>query len=75
MQHGDKSRKAFKYARTYRMTREERLEFGSMILRDRPPLTTWDGLTEEDFVRLLDAFEGHALLSQLLSSRPQGQSR
>jgi hypothetical protein len=58
--------KALAYSNGLGLTREERLGFSSMILRDRPPLATWKHLTEADLQRLLDAFEGHEKLNFLI---------
>lgn len=50
------------------LTREERLEFSSYLLRR--DVTSWTTLDEEQVARLLDAIEGHELLTALFELRP-----
>lgn len=57
--------KAMQYAKTYGLDRDERLSLASTLLwRD---VTSWKDLSEDDLVRLLDAMEGFALLTHLLT--------
>jgi len=54
-------------AREIGLTREERMELASYILRR--DVRTWKSLDEVQVLRLLDALEGFELLSQLLALR------
>lgn len=62
-----KRKKLFHYSDTYTLTREERIEFAEILLRR--DITSWNDLTDEQVDRLLDAFEGHALLRHLMDER------
>lgn len=54
-------------AKTYRMTREERLSIAELILlRD---VKTWLELSEDEVIRLLDAFAGYALIGHLMMEK------
>lgn len=57
-----------KVSREQGMTRDERLELASYILRR--DITTWKTLSDEQVWRLLDALEGHELRSQQDAMRP-----
>ena len=54
-------------ARDLEMTREERMDFAQFFLRR--DITSWKQLNDAQVTRLLDAFEGHHLLNELLSQR------
>lgn len=60
-------RKLMKLASALEMTRDERLEFAEYLLRR--DVTSWKSLTDAQVERLLDAFEGHHLLNELLAQR------
>lgn len=60
-------RKLFRYAKTFGMSREERLDLSEIILRRDIP--SWDDLNSTEVSRLLDAFEGAALIMHLLETR------
>lgn len=60
-------RKLFGYADTFGMTRQERIDLAEMILRR--DVTSWKDLNSEQVNRLLDAFEGAALIMHLLQTR------
>ena len=60
-----KRKKLYGYATTYHLEREERLTFSEMILRRDVP--SWLTLSDYEVDRLLDAFEGHALLAHHLA--------
>lgn len=62
-----KLRKAMLYVDTYGMSRDERISLAEIILRR--DVTSWTELDEAQITRLLDAFEGHALIQHLLDSR------
>jgi hypothetical protein len=62
-----KFRKLMLGASENEMTRDERIEFAEMILRR--DVESWKSLTEPEIERLLDAFEGHHLLTHLRTSR------
>ena len=60
-------KKLFIYARMFGLDRDERLEFAQLLLhRD---INSWQDLTDQQMGRLLDAFEGAALLNHLLTTR------
>jgi hypothetical protein len=63
----DRRRKLMKVVRELELTRDERMEFASYFLRR--DITTWKTLTDQQRWRLLDAFEGHHLLSELGEQR------
>lgn len=50
-----------------KLTREERLEFAEYLLRR--DVTSYANLTDEQVLRLLDGFNGHHLLNELLHQR------
>jgi hypothetical protein len=50
------------------LSRDERLEFSSYLLRR--DITSWKQLDEAQVARLLDAIEGHELLTALFELRP-----
>jgi hypothetical protein len=60
-------RKLMALASGLQMTRDERIEFAQYLLRR--DITSWKQLTDEQVTRLLDAFEGHYLLNELLAQR------
>jgi hypothetical protein len=60
-------KKLMMVAREIGLTREERMELASYILRR--DVRTWKSLDEVQVLRLLDALEGFELLSQLLALR------
>lgn len=60
-------RKLMASAAALRMTREERIDFAQFALRR--DITSWKQLTDAQVERLLDHFEGHHLLNELLSQR------
>jgi hypothetical protein len=60
-------RKLMSLASALRMTRDERIEFAQFLLRR--DITSWKQLNDEQVIRLLDAFEGHHLLNELLAQR------
>lgn len=53
------------------LSREERLEWATYQLRR--DVTTFESLTEEEVLRLLDGLEGWHLIETLLSLRPRGE--
>lgn len=56
-------RKLMMLTKRLRLDRQERLDLSSVILcRD---ITTWSGLPDTDVVRLLDAYEGYLLLTEI----------
>jgi hypothetical protein len=61
-------RKLMKVSREQGMTRDERLELASYILRR--DITTWKTLSDDQVWRLLDALEGHELRLVQIASRP-----
>jgi hypothetical protein len=61
-------RKLFLVAKEIGLTRDERLEMSCYLLRR--DVTTWKTLSDEQVCRLLDAFEGHHLVTSLLQMRP-----
>lgn len=60
-------RKLMKMSREQEMTRDERMEFASYLLRR--DITTWKTLDDGQVWRLLDALEGHELRSHQIASR------
>lgn len=60
-------RKLMACATELNMTREERIDLAQMALRR--DITSWKQLSDEQVVRLLDHFEGHHLLNELLAQR------
>lgn len=60
-------RKLFRYASTFGMSRDERIELSEILLRR--DITSWHDLTPDQVDRLLDAFEGAALIMHLLETR------
>ena len=55
--------KAMGYARRFGLSRDDRLAFAEVLLwRD---VASWKDLSEEDLVRVLDAFEGYVLITFL----------
>ena len=54
-------RKLFVVADQLHLSREERIDLASMILRRH--VSTWKELSDGQVVRLLDAMEGYALIS------------
>lgn len=60
-------RKAMHYCDLYRLSRTERIDLSEIILRRDVP--SWSTLSVDELGRLLDAFEGHALIQHLLDSR------
>ena len=48
--------------------RQERMELTRYLLRR--DITSWRELSDEQVLRLLDAFEGHHLIQTLLDQRP-----
>lgn len=63
-------RKLMMKARELGLTREERMEFASYLLRR--DITTWSRLPDEYVYRLLDAIEGFELLAELARQRQAG---
>ena len=60
-------RKALIYAKQYGLTRDDRMSLAQTLLwRD---VTSWTQLSDEQLIRLLDALEGHALVSHLIRDR------
>jgi len=64
---GDRRRKLMKVSREIGLTRDERLELASYILRR--DVTTWKTLSDEQVWRMLDALEGFETVVRLLSLR------
>jgi hypothetical protein len=60
-------RKLFVWADQYRFDHHDRLTFAEYLLRR--DVTTWKTLTDDEVLRLLDAFEGGHLLLELLVQR------
>lgn len=65
-----KFRKAMLYVDTVGLTREDRIGLAEMILRR--DVDSWKTLTEPELDRLLDAFEGFALITHALTSAVNG---
>ncbi len=60
-------RKVYMLAKQLRLSREDRLQLAEVLLwRDVP---SWSALTDDEIARLLDAFEGYALIAHLLAER------
>lgn len=52
-------------AKRYKLSRAERLELSAVLLwRD---VESWNDLTDAEIVRVLDAFEGFALINHLMT--------
>jgi hypothetical protein len=49
-------------------TDEDRIDLASMLLRRT--VKSWKELDEAQYIRLLDAMEGHQLISHLEATRP-----
>lgn len=60
-------RKLMACAGALEMTRDERIEFAQFALRR--DITSWKQLTDDQVLRLLDHFEGHHLLNELIAQR------
>lgn len=56
-------RKLFVWAKHFKLSDDDRIEFAQYLLRR--DITSWKQLDEDQVYRLLDAFEGHHLLSVL----------
>jgi len=54
------------------LTREDRIDLASMLLRRT--MASWSELDEDQVIRILDALEGHQLLTELEKTRPAGQA-
>ncbi len=67
-----KLRKAMMYADSYGMTRDERISLSEIVLRR--DITSWTQLSEAQLGRMLDVFEGHALVAHMLSERQPSRS-
>ena len=67
MQQSVRRRRLFVWVRELNFTRDERLALAEYLLRR--DIKSWDDLSEEQVCRLLDAFEGHSLIEELLSQR------
>jgi len=63
----DRRRKLMMVSREIGLTRDERLELASYILRR--DVTTWKTLSDEQVWRMLDALEGFELISTMLEDR------
>lgn len=63
----ERRRKLFMLANNAGMSREERIDLAEYLLRR--DIDSWKDLTDMQVGRLLDAFEGHALINYLLSQR------
>jgi hypothetical protein len=57
----------FALAGRYHLTQQERLELTEQILRR--DVYSWNELSTPEMARLVDVFEGHALLQHLLETR------
>jgi hypothetical protein len=62
-------RKALAYAKTYGLTRDDRLGLAEIILRR--DVTSWKQLDRAELDRLLDALEGYALIAHLRSGQTE----
>lgn len=60
-----KRRKAMAYAKTYGLSRQDRLDLAEILLRR--DVTSWKQLDDDQLTRLLDCLEGYALISHLRS--------
>lgn len=59
-------RKVYMLAKQLRMSRQDRLEFAECLLwRD---VSSWSKLDDSEIQRLLDAFEGYAMISAHLDA-------
>lgn len=61
-------RKLMMLAKEMGLTRDERIELSQMILRR--DITSWKQLDDDQVIRMLDALEGHLLITALLLQRP-----
>ena len=61
-------RKVYMLAKRLGMTRQDRIELAEVLLWKDVP--SWSKLDDTDIGRLLDAFEGYALVNALLGQRP-----
>ena len=62
-----KRRKAMAYAKTYGLSRQDRLDLAEIILRR--DVTSWKDLDDDQLTRVLDSLEGFALISHLRSTQ------
>lgn len=60
-------RKLFVWADSFGFSNHDRILFAEQILRR--DVTTWKTLTDDEVLRLLDAFEGAHLVVELLMQR------
>lgn len=61
-------RKLYLLATEIGLSREERVELSRYLLRR--DITSWQTLSEEQVMRMLDALEGYHLVGTLLAQRP-----
>jgi hypothetical protein len=62
-----RKRKLWQRAKELGLSYDERIELAQYLLRR--DVTSWEHLTDDQVVRLLDAVEGYELISQLMSLR------
>lgn len=60
----DRFRKVMAAADDCFLTRDDRIDLAEYLLRR--DIRSWSDLTEDQLLRLLDAFEGHRLINQLI---------
>ena len=66
-------RKAYMLAKEIGLSREDRVDLASMLLRRS--VASWKELDEAQIIRLLDALEGSQLIGHLIETRsPSGVS-
>lgn len=63
----DRRRKLFLLADEVGLSRDDRIELAQYLLRR--DITSWKQLDEAQVCRLLDALEGHQLISELAAQR------
>lgn len=63
-------RKLFSVCQALELTKDERIELACYLLRR--DIQSYADLSDEQVLRLLDAFEGHHLINELLAQRPPG---
>ena len=65
--HVRRKRKLWMLAKGLCLSKDERLELSQYLLRR--DITSWEHLTDDQVVRLLDALEGYQLIRDLLAMR------
>lgn len=63
-----RKRKLWMLAKHLGLSHDERIELTQYLLRR--DITSWEHLTDDQVVRLLDAVEGYQLINDLMTMRP-----